>query len=52
MKTECMDPDAEAHFRTLLNDWKKYDDNTKEMLEEVKGMMQKFWFHAIKQFAG
>ena len=42
MKTDCMDPDAEAHFRTLLHDWKKYDDNTKEMLEELKGMMQKF----------
>ena len=42
MKTECMDPDTEAHFRDLLNDWKKYDDNTKEMLEEVKGMIQTF----------
>ena len=42
VKTACMDPDAEAHFRDLLNDWKKYDDNTKEMLEELKGMMQKF----------
>ena len=42
MKTECMDPDAEAHFRTLLNDRKKYDDNTKEMLEGLTGMMQKF----------
>ena len=41
MKTDCMDPDAEAHFRTLLHDWKKYDDNTKEMLEELKGMMQR-----------
>ena len=42
VKTECMDPDTEALFRDLLNDWKKYDDNTKEMLEELKGMMQKF----------
>ena len=41
VKTECMDPDAEAHFRDLLNDWKKYDDNMKEMLKELKGMMQK-----------
>ncbi|XP_015761757.1 PREDICTED: E3 ubiquitin-protein ligase DZIP3-like isoform X2 [Acropora digitifera] len=41
MKTECMDPDAEAHFRTLLNDWKKYDDNTKEMLEELKGIQER-----------
>ena len=42
LKTDCMDPDAEAHFRDLLNDWKKYDDNTKQILEELKGMMQKF----------
>ena len=42
MKTECMDPDTEAHFRDLLNDWKKYDDNTREMLEELKGMIRKF----------
>ena len=42
MKTECMDPDTEAHFRDLLNDWKKYDDNTREMLEEFKGMIRKF----------
>ena len=41
VKTECMDPDAEAHFRDLLNGWKKHDDNTKEMLEELQGMMQK-----------
>ena len=39
VKTECMDPDAEAHLRDLLNGWKKHDDNTKEMLEELKGMM-------------
>ena len=42
VKTECMDPDTEARFRDLLNDWKKYDDNTKEMLEELKGMIRKF----------
>ena len=39
VKTECMDPDAEAHFQDLLGDWKKYDDNTKKMLEKLKGMM-------------
>ena len=42
VKTECIDPNAEAHFRDLLNDWIKYDDNTKEMLEELKGRMPKF----------
>ena len=40
LRTESMDPDAEARFRDLLNDWKKYDDNTRERLEERKGMMQ------------
>ena len=42
VKTEYINPDAEAHFRSLLNDWKKHDDNTKELLEELKGMMLKF----------
>ena len=42
VKTECMAPDTEAHFQNLLNDWKKYDDNTREMLEELKGMIRKF----------
>ena len=42
VKTEYINPEAEAHFRGLLNDWKKHDDNTKELLEEVKGMMLKF----------
>jgi len=42
VKSECMDLDVQAHFRDLLKDWKKYDDNTKEMLQELKGMMQKF----------
>ena len=38
LKTECMDPVAEAHYKNLLNEWKKGDDSLKEMLEEVKGM--------------
>ena len=42
VKTECMDPDAEAQFRDLLNDWKIYDDNTKQLLEELRGMMLNF----------
>ena len=31
MKTECMDPTAEAHYQQLLSDWKKDDDISKEM---------------------
>ena len=32
LKTECMDPGAEAHYEKLLSDWKKDDDSIKEML--------------------
>ena len=31
LKTECMDPAAEAHYQKLLSDWKKDDDTLKEM---------------------
>ena len=40
MKDECVDPDREAYFRNFLTSWKKYDDDTKKILEELKGMMQ------------
>ena len=39
LKTECMDPTAEAHYKKLLSDWKKDDDSLKEVLEELKGML-------------
>ena len=32
LKTECMDPAAEAHYKKILSDWKKDDDILKEML--------------------
>ena len=31
LKTECMDPAAEAQYQQLLSDWKKDDDILKEM---------------------
>ena len=31
LKTECMDPAAEAHYEKLLSDWKREDDISKEM---------------------
>ncbi|XP_068734574.1 NLR family CARD domain-containing protein 3-like [Montipora capricornis] len=40
LKTECMDPDFEEHYRELLKQWKKDDDNTKETLEELKEMLK------------
>ncbi|XP_067029222.1 NLR family CARD domain-containing protein 3-like isoform X2 [Acropora muricata] len=48
LKTECMDPGAEAHYEKLLSDWKKDDDSIKEILErtddalgEIKEKQQK-----------
>ncbi|XP_067025430.1 protein NLRC3-like [Acropora muricata] len=35
LKTECLDPDTEAHYEELLSDWKKDDDILKEMLERI-----------------
>ncbi|XP_044167462.1 nucleotide-binding oligomerization domain-containing protein 2-like isoform X1 [Acropora millepora] len=37
LKTECMDPAAEAHYKKVLSDWKKDDDILKEMLERTHG---------------
>ena len=39
-RAECMDPDAEAHYKSLLTDWKKDDDSLKEVCVELKGMLQ------------
>ena len=39
LRTECMDPDFEEHYRELLKQWKKDDDNTKEKLDELKGIL-------------
>ncbi|XP_015779667.1 PREDICTED: uncharacterized protein LOC107357539 [Acropora digitifera] len=35
LKTECMDPAAEAYYEELLSDWKKDDDILKEKLESI-----------------
>ncbi|XP_068749805.1 NLR family CARD domain-containing protein 3-like isoform X3 [Montipora capricornis] len=40
LKTESMDPDFEEHYRELLKQWKKDDDNTKEELGELKEMVK------------
>ena len=37
LKKECMDPDSEEHYRELLLEWKKDEDNIKEKLEEMEG---------------
>lgn len=41
LKNESMDPDMEEHYKELLSMWKKDEDNMKEKLEEVEGMLQK-----------
>ncbi|XP_015770215.1 PREDICTED: nucleotide-binding oligomerization domain-containing protein 2-like isoform X4 [Acropora digitifera] len=35
LKTECLDPAAEAQYQKLLSDWKKDDDILKEMHERT-----------------
>ncbi|XP_015768066.1 PREDICTED: uncharacterized protein LOC107346764 [Acropora digitifera] len=35
LKTECLDPAAEAQYQQLLSDWKKDDDNLKQMQERT-----------------
>ena len=38
LKYECMDLDTEEHYRELLLQWKKDEDNIKEKLKEIEGM--------------
>ena len=35
LETECMDPDNEDHYKELLNQWKKDEDNVKDKLDEI-----------------
>ncbi|KAL9965622.1 hypothetical protein ACROYT_G029450 [Oculina patagonica] len=36
LKNECMDPDTEEHYRELLKQWKKDEDNIKDKLDEIE----------------
>ncbi|XP_022783473.1 NLR family CARD domain-containing protein 3-like isoform X1 [Stylophora pistillata] len=40
LKNECMDPVFEEHYRELLKEWKRDDDNTKEKLDEIHWMLE------------
>ena len=42
LKTEPMDPDTETHYRELLREWKKDEDNIKGQLVEMKGIDEYF----------
>ena len=50
LKTESMDPDMEEHYKELLKEWKKDEDNIKDKLEEMEGM-DEYWigfgFHPL-----
>ena len=35
LETEVMDPDLEDHYKELLRQWKKDEDNVKDQLNEV-----------------
>ena len=35
LETECMDPEIEDHFKQVLSEWKKDEDNIKDELQEI-----------------
>ena len=35
LKDECMDPQVQDHYKELLSQWKKDEDNVKEQLHEI-----------------
>ena len=35
LETECMDPEIEDHYKQLLSEWKKDEDNIKSELKEI-----------------
>lgn len=35
LKDECMDPRVQEHYKRLLVDWKRDDDNLKEKIDEI-----------------
>ena len=41
LKTECMDPEIEDQYKTLLKQWKKDDDNIKDKLSDVETELKK-----------
>ena len=35
LETECMDPEMEHHYKQVLSEWKKDEDNIKDELKEI-----------------
>ena len=44
IKTESMDPDTEQHYKALLKEWKKDDDNVENRLEGIKGTLENIFY--------
>ncbi|KAL9965559.1 hypothetical protein ACROYT_G029373 [Oculina patagonica] len=40
LKNECMDPDTEEHYRELLKQWKKDEENIKDKLNEIEELLK------------
>ena len=41
MKTECMDPDAEEVYKSLLKEWQKQDDDIRDQLKSIDDKTEK-----------
>ena len=39
LKTETMDPVTETHYRELLKEWTKDEDNIKDQLDRIEGII-------------
>ena len=46
LKNECMDPVFEEHYRELLKEWKRDDDNTKDKLDEIDRKLEELTLKA------
>ena len=36
LETECMDPESEEHYKEVLSQWKKDEDNVKDQLNDIE----------------
>lgn len=50
LKSECMDPQVQDHYRELLSQWKKDEDNLKEQLSEIMKKLDAL--AAVKEITG
>ena len=50
LKSECMDPQVQDHYRELLSQWKKDEDNLKDQLSEIMKKLDAL--AAVKEITG